>query len=78
LPQCSGFVMVAKFAVTPLASDAAIPMTLGMAAAGTCISRAQAAATPSTPTMPVACQPSKVGPFWSVRTKRAATSAPMM
>ena len=70
--------MVAKFAVKPDASDAAMPITCGIAGAGTFISRAQAAAAPSTPTMPVECQPSNIGPSWSERTKRAATSAPMM
>ena len=70
--------MVAKFAVKPDASEAAMPITCGIAAAGTCISRAQAAAAPSTPTMPVECQPSNIGPSWSARTIRAATSAPMM
>jgi hypothetical protein len=77
-PECSGLVMVPKFDVTPDASDAVMPIMSGIAAAGTFISRAQAAATAMVPTVPVVCQPPIRDRVGAARDMRAQTSAPMM
>ncbi len=70
--------MVPKLAVTPLASEAVMPMTSGMAAAGVRSSRAQAAATAMVPMVPVACQPAVRDMVGAARDIRPHTSAPMM
>ena len=74
---CSGLVMVAKLAANPEASEAAMPITFGIAFAGTFISRAQAAAAPGTPTMPVAATVEH-RPILVAAHEAGGTSAPMM
>src|ERR1700720_4272668 len=70
--------MVPKFAVTPLAIDAEIPTMLGMAFAGTFMSRAQATAAAVVPMVPVACQPPIRETVGAARLILPATSAAMM
>src|SRR5262245_58343989 len=75
-PAWSGFVIVPKFAVTPLASDAVIPMMSGIAVAGVFSRRAAAAAAAIVPTVPVACQPAVRDMVGAARERRPQTSAP--
>ena len=77
-PECRGFVIVPKFSVTPLANDAAMPMTSGITVFGVLSSRAQAAATANVPTVLVACQPPSREIVGAARDIRPQISAPMM
>ena len=63
-PECSGFVMVPKLALTPLAIDTVMPTMSIILSAGIFISRALATAAAVVPTAPVDV-PAAVAPgFW--------------
>ena len=70
--------MVPKLDEKLPASEALMPITSGIAAAGSLSSRAQAAAAPVVPMVPTACQPRSRDWVGLARAMREATSKPTM
>src|SRR5262245_41947053 len=70
--------MVPKLTLRPDAIDTLMPSTSGILSTGIFISRAQDAAAATAPTMPVVCQPPTSETLGLARTRRLATSHPIM
>src|SRR5262245_10656856 len=75
-PTCQGLQSVPKFALSPLAIDAAIARAWTIRSAGRPRSLAVAAAAPNTPRADVACQPTSYSPGFAARPSFASTSTP--